>query len=529
MKVAQAPNVEQIWRAAPDVKQCEARLILLNEGVEACLNKVPSTRDPVLLNRTRSRLRPSLGKDPGVDLRDLMSVLRARWTIIVATTLVGGVLALGASLLAAPTYQTKLQFYATVAGGDSASAAYQGTLGAQQRVQSYAALATSTNITQEVVDASGVDLSASEVASKTTASADGQTVLLNVAVSDSDPERALRVARGFGQVLPAAVNELETPDGGGPALAKLTVVNPPALPTSPVSPRTEQNIAIGLVVGLLAGIGLVLLTATLDRRVKSEEQLEAITGKPVVGSIPYRKAEDKEPGAEHIVPFRAGHSPAAESFRRLRTNLQFLNVDNPPRVLVLTSSVAAEGKTETAINLTLALAEAGNKVLLIEADLRRPLVVSYMSMPDNVGLTNVLSGQAQFADVVQETRHDGVDLLACGPLPPNPSELLASEVARQLIEDLRRKYDYVIIDSPPLLPVTDGALLARLTDGALLVVRTHRTTGDQVAQAVGNLEKADATLLGFVSVANKPVKKGAAGYYDSYYYSPKKPSDAGGA
>ncbi|MBB0995296.1 polysaccharide biosynthesis tyrosine autokinase [Dietzia sp. SLG510A3-3B2-2] len=459
-----------------------------------------------------------------MDLRDLLSVLRARWIVIVAATLIGGLLALGMSLLTPPSYQAKVQFYVTVAGGDSAAAAYQGSLGAQQRVQSYAALVKSTDIAQQVVDAAGADLAPVQVADATTATADAKTVLLNVAVTNSDPERALQLAKGFGQVLPEAINRLETPDGGGPALAKLTVVNPPALPTSPIAPKTEQNVAIGLVLGLLAGIGIALLFNTFDRRVKSKGQLESIAGKPVVGSIPFRKAEDKEKGAEHIVPFREGHSPAAESFRRLRTNLQFLNVDNPPRVFVLTSSVATEGKSETAINLALALAESGSRVLLIEADLRRPLVVSYMSMPDKVGLTNILTGQADFADVVQETRHEGVDLLACGPLPPNPSELLSSEMARTLLQELRSKYDYVIIDSPPLLPVTDGALLAHITDGALLVVRSHRTTTDQVAQAVDNLAKADATLLGLVTVANKPAKKGSTGYYDSYYYSSAKPA-----
>nr|WP_241742407.1 polysaccharide biosynthesis tyrosine autokinase [Dietzia kunjamensis] len=460
-------------------------------------------------------------------MRDLLSVLRSRWIVIVAATLIGGLLALGMSLLTPPSYQAKVQFYVTVAGGDSAAAAYQGSLGAQQRVQSYAALVKSTDITQQVVDTAGVDLAPAKLADQTTATADAKTVLLNVAVTNSDPQRALQLAEGFGEVLPEAINRLETPDGGGPALAKLTVVNPPALPTSPVAPKTEQNVAIGLVLGLLAGVGIALLINTLDRRVKSAEQVESIAGKPVVGSIPFRKAEDKERGAEHIVPFREGHSPAAESFRRLRTNLQFLNVDNPPRVFVLTSSVATEGKSETAINLSIALAESGNRVLLIEADLRRPLVVSYMSMPDKVGLTNILSGQAEFGDVVQETRHDGVHLLACGPLPPNPSELLASEMARHLIDELRSTYDYVIIDSPPLLPVTDGALLARITDGALLVVRSHRTTADQVAQAVDNLAKADAALLGIVTVANKPAKKGSAGYYDSYYYSSKTVSAAG--
>nr|WP_241730969.1 MULTISPECIES: polysaccharide biosynthesis tyrosine autokinase [unclassified Dietzia] len=454
-------------------------------------------------------------------MRDLLSVLRARWIVIVAATLVGGLLALGISLLTTPSYQSRVQFYVTVSAGDTAAAAYQGSLGAQQRVRSYAELVKSSDIAQKVVDTSGVDLTAGEIASAANATADANTVLLSVSVTDTVPDRALRIAEGYGEVLPEAINQLEIPDGGGPALAKLTVVSPPALPIEPVAPMTEQNTAIGLLLGVLAGIGIALLINTFDRRVKSKEQLEEIAGKPVVGSIPFRKNEDKEKGAEHLVPFREGHSPAAESFRRLRTNLQFLNVDNPPRVLVLTSSVATEGKSETAINLSLALAEAGNRVLLIEADLRRPLVVTYMSMPDKVGLTNVLSGQAEFEDVVQETRHEGVDLLACGPLPPNPSELLASEVARHLFSDLRDKYDYVIIDSPPLLPVTDGSLLARITDGALLVVRSHRTTSDQVAQAVDNLGKADATLLGLVTVANKPAKKGSTSYYDSYYYSSK--------
>lgn len=460
-----------------------------------------------------------------MDLRDLLSALRARWIAIVAATLIGGLLALAMSLLTTPTYQARIQFYVTVAAGDSAAGAYQGSLGAQQRVRSYAELVESSNIAQDVVDTSGVNLSADEVAASASAAADANTVLLAVSVTDTDPGRALRIAEGYGVVLPDAINQLEIPDGGGPALAKLTVVDPPALPSSPVAPKTGQNVAIGFVLGLLAGVGLALLVNALDRRVKSKDQLEAISGKPVVGSIPFRKSEDKSEGAEHIVPFREGHSPAAEAFRRLRTNLQFLNVDNPPRAFVLTSSVATEGKSETAINLSLALAESGNRVLLIEADLRRPLVVSYMSMPDRVGLTNILSGQADFADVVQETRHDGVDLLACGPLPPNPSELLASEMARLLIEDLRRMYDYVIIDSPPLLPVTDGSLIARITDGALLVVRSHRTTSDQVSQAIENLRKADANLLGVVTVANKPAKKGSTGYYDSYYYSSKRSSN----
>lgn len=461
-----------------------------------------------------------------MDLRDLLSILRSRWVVISCMTLIAVFVALGASLLMTPRFETKIQFYVTVASSDSAASAYQGSLGAQQRVQSYAALVQSTEIAREVLEESGVDLTPNQVVSNSTATADADTVLLDISVSDTEPERALRVAEAFGSVLPRVIQTLETPDGGGPALSKLTVVNPPGLPAEPVAPRTEENIALGLVLGLLAGIGLALLVDVMDRRIKSKEQLENVINKPVVGSIPFRKKEDKQPGAEHIVPFREGHSPAAESFRRLRANLQFLRVDSPPRVFVITSSVPTEGKSETAINLSLALAEAGHKVLLVEADLRRPRVVNYLSMPDKIGLTNVLTGQASFEDVVQETRYDGVHLLACGPLPPNPSELLSSGVATKLFAELREIYDFVVIDSPPLLPVTDGALLAKITDGAFLVVRSHRTTTDQVSQSVDNLEKTDATLLGVVMVANKPIRKGSAGYYDTYYRSTKQTTQA---
>lgn len=458
-----------------------------------------------------------------MDLREFLSVLRARWIVIVALTLVGGLAGLGFSLLTNPVYQARLQFYVTVAGGENAAAsAYQGSLGAQQRVQSYAALVESVEIAQQVIERTGLDATPDQVVDRTSATADARTVLLTVSVADSSPDRALTIAQGLGEVLPEAINRLETPENGGPALAKLTVVNPPVLPISPVEPKTEQNVAIGLVLGLLSGIGVALTVSALDRRVKTKAQLESITDAPLVGAIPYRKREDKQTGSEHIVPFREGHSPAAEAFRRLRTNLQFVNVDNPPRVIVITSSVAIEGKSETAVNLSLALAEAGSKVLLVEADLRRPKVVNYLAMPDRVGLTNILSGQAEFADVVQETRQEGVSLLACGPLPPNPSELLASETAKRLFASLREQFDYVIIDSPPLLPVTDGALLAREADGALLIVRSHRTTTEQVGQAVDNLRKADAHLLGTVTVANSPARKGGPGYYETYYYSSEK-------
>ncbi len=293
-------------------------------------------------------------------------------------------------------YTSTVQFYVTSLGGDSAAAAYQGSLASQQRVQSYAELVESQEIARQVVDEVGATVTPEVLASRTEAAGAAETVLLNVSVTDPNPDHAQRLADGFGAVLPDVVAQLETPESGGPAQAKLTVVQPPGLPEAPVSPNTEQNLVLGLVMGLLVGVGVSLLANAFDRRVKTRGQVESITAASVVGSIPFRTKEDRARGSEHEVDFKKGHSPTAEAFRRLRTNLQFLGVDNPPRTFVMTSSVSDEGKSETAVNLCLALAEAGNSVLLVEADMRRPRVVNYMAMPDSVGLTNVLTGQTTF-------------------------------------------------------------------------------------------------------------------------------------
>ena len=454
-----------------------------------------------------------------------MATLRRRWIVIAVTTLAGVAIAGLVCLLTTPTYQSRIQFYVTSTGGDGSSAAYQGALASQQRVQSYAQLVGSEDVAARVVDAAHVDMTPSALAGEAEAKADPKTVLLTISVTDTDAARAQELATGYGTVLPDVVRALETPARGQAPLAKLTVVNPATEPGAPVTPRIPETLLLGLALGLLAGLALALLRQATDRRVTGVAQLEELVDAPVVGSLPHRRSEDGEDGAEHVVPFREGHSPAAEAYRRMRTNLQFLDVDHPPRVFVVTSSLGTEGKSETSINLALSLAEAGHRVVVVEADLRRPRVVSYLTMPDRVGLTTVLTGHAEVDDVIQETRYEGMDLLACGPLPPNPSELLSSDAAARLLADLRARYDFVIIDSPPLLPVTDGALLAAVTDGALLVVRTGRTTSDQVRQAVDNLGKADARLLGTIAVADKPVRGKSGQYYESYYPS-SSPSDA---
>ncbi len=256
-----------------------------------------------------------------------------------------------------------------------------------------------------------------------------------------------------------------------------------------------------------------MLREVLDTSVKSAGALAELTGAPVLSSVPADSRARKDP---LIVAGSAG-SVRAEALRQLRTNLQFVNVDDPARTLVVTSAVPGEGKSTTACNLAIVFAEAGKRVVLVDADLRRPRLAEYLGVDGTIGVTNVLAGQATVDDALQEWGTSGVFVLPSGSVPPNPSELLGSRNMAALLEALRGGFDMVIVDTPPLLPVTDGALAAALVDGTVLVFRCGKTSAAQVRSATEALVAVDAKVLG--CVLNMTPRKGQLGY--AYYgYEP---------
>jgi capsular exopolysaccharide synthesis family protein len=226
---------------------------------------------------------------------------------------------------------------------------------------------------------------------------------------------------------------------------------------------------------------------------------------------------------KHPIAADEQFSPRAEAFRQLRTNIRFLSVDRRLSSFVVTGSVEAEGKTTVAANLALALAHAGESVVLIDGDLRRPTLAGLFKLPGTVGLTNVLLGEMPLRDALQQWREDlPLLVLSSGPIPPNPSELLGSARLQEIIRTLTDSGWTVIFDSPPLLPVTDAAVIARATGGALLVTRVGSTRTDQLAASVEALHTVDAAVLGVV--ANRvPRRRGSAsGYYNQQGYAPKR-------
>jgi capsular exopolysaccharide synthesis family protein len=307
------------------------------------------------------------------------------------------------------------------------------------------------------------------------------------------------------------VGELETPRPGSPPDTRVVVEQRASIPDKPVVPKTARNIALGLAMGVVLGVALALLRDQLDKTVKSPETLEEVAHVGVVGNIPY----DKKFRDHSAISFDTANSATAEAFRKLRTNLQFVSVDHPPRLIVVTSSIAGEGKSTTALNIALALAEAEHNVVLVDGDMRRPSISTYLDLVGSVGLSTVISGSSSVAEALQETSFPRLTVLTAGTCPPNPSEIIGSVAAKKVLSELRERFDYVIIDSPPLLAVTDAALLSTGSDGTLIIARFGHTKREQITNAVESLEKVDATLLGAV-ITMSPAR-GTSSYGYGYY------------
>jgi capsular exopolysaccharide synthesis family protein len=444
-----------------------------------------------------------------MELRDYLRAVRKRWWLVVGSVVVAlGVAAL-VTALTPPKYSASVTFFVgTQTKG--VSDAYQGSLFSQQRIKSYADLLTSDRLAQAIVDNDPVGRTADQVRAAITANAVPDTVLLEVTVTDGDRARALRLSQGLAKQFVALVQTLETPPGSDVPTVWVEVIAGPTLADKPVSPTPVRNAGLALVLGLVLGVGAAVLRETLDTSVKSAQALAELTGAAVLSTVP---VDPRAKRAPLIVAGSAG-SVRAEALRQLRTNLQFVNVDSPARAIAVTSAVPGEGKTTTACNLAIVFAEAGKRVVIVDADLRRPRVAEYLGVEGAVGLTNVLAGQTTVDEALQQWAGSGVFVLAAGSIPPNPSELLGSRNMEALLASLRMGFDIVIVDTPPLLPVTDGAVVATLVDGTVLVFRCGRTTAAQTRAAAEALAAVDARVLGCVLNLTPRKGIGTYAYYD---------------
>jgi len=446
-----------------------------------------------------------------VDLHDYLRVVSKRWRTITACTLVLVALAALFTLWSPKTYQAHTQLFVSTSGGQDSTQLLQGNTFTQQRVKSYSDLITTPTVLSPVIKELGLDTTPDALSRKITSSVPLDTVLIDVLVSDGDPERAAEVADAVGKQFSSTVADLERVSDNSPSPVKVSVVRPPSVPSSPISPNPVRNIGLGVVLGLLVGLGAALLRDTFDTTIKSERDVKDTTDETVLGGILYSSDGAKQPLIVQADP----HGQRAEAFRALRTNLQFVDVANHPRSIVFTSSLPGEGKTTTTANLAISMAAAGARVCVIEGDLRRPRLLQYMGMEGSVGLTNVLIGQADLHDVLQPFGDTGVQVLGSGQIPPNPSELLGSETMARVIRQLEQMFDYVVIDAPPVLPVTDAAVLSTLTGGVVVVAGCGVVAKEQLTRTLASIRGVNGNVLGIV--VNRVPTKGANA--ESYYYS----------
>ncbi|WP_292834278.1 polysaccharide biosynthesis tyrosine autokinase [Microbacterium sp.] len=446
-----------------------------------------------------------------MELSDYIRVLRKSWLIIVAAALVGVAAAAAYSLTRTPLYSAESQVFVSTQGGGTIGELQQGSTFTQARVTTYTNLVTTPIVMAPAIEELNLDMTPSELAEQVTASSALNTTIIAIQVTDADPVLAADIANALSRSLTKTVEQIEMPTGSDVSPVRLTSVKDAQTGTAPVSPNVPLNLALGALIGLALGIGISVLREVLDTRVRTQRDIASVTDRPLIGAIPFDPRAKDRALIVHDDPL----SPRSEAFRALRTNLQFLDMDGG-HSFVITSSLPAEGKSTTALNLSLALADAGKNVALLDTDLRKPKVAEYLGIEGGAGLTDVLIGRAKIEDVMQAWGDSSMYVMPAGRIPPNPSELLGSHQMQILLGDLEKAFDIVICDAPPLLLVTDAAILAKQTSGAIVIVSTGRTTTHQLHGTIEALDTVGARVAGVVMTMTPT--KGPDSYGYGYGY-----------
>jgi succinoglycan biosynthesis transport protein ExoP len=512
-----------------------------------------------------------------MDLRRHGQVIRSwLWLLIASLLLAGGAAYLVSSSLP-KVYEAKVTL---LVGQSSSSSTpnYNDLLASQRISQTYADLATTGTILGKVMANAGLDITVDEFRARVKADAPTNSTLVTVTVQDGEPARAATLANAIGDQLIAAsdsvygknsqvqdfiagqisatqvqIQDTQTqidslaalttrtnadtqqlqalrdritslrasyasllglPGSGANAV---TVVDPATPPLAPSSPRVLLNTLLAALVGLLLALGIAFTMEYLDDTVKSPEDVESATGLATLGTVLKMKGEKGRSEIYRLATLLYPRGPAAEAYRTLRTNLEFASVDEPVKTLLVTSSIPSEGKTTTSGNLAVAFAQAGRTVILVDADLRKPGIHRLFDLPNVSGLTSLLrSDDVSVDDVAQATEEERLRIVATGPLPPNPAELLGSHRMQTILERLTAAADLVVVDSPPLQAVADAAILASITDGTLLVIDAGRTRRVAAGRGREALAKSGARVLG--AALNRLSQRARSDYvYYDYY------------
>ena len=475
-----------------------------------------------------------------IDIRRLIrAVLDRAWLVCLITVLCAAIVIAGTYFLVTPLYEASAKFYVNNNSrlpGDSTASMSSGDLSTSRSlVDSYLVILNTKETIEEVIDYAGTDLSYKEIKKMIAAQAVNETEIFEVTITSAKPEEALQLANAIVAVLPQRISTII--DG-----TSAKVVETAVLPVSPSSPSYTKNAVIGALFGFVLIAAIIVLREIFDVTIRSEEDVNLCCKHPILAAVPDMTATGKG-GAYHDAAKKkktgayAAKAPqkrpsimgknisfaAAEAYKLLRTKLQFSFADeNGSRVIGLSSALSGEGKSLTAINLAYTLSQLNKKVILIDCDMRRPTLAEKLGILKAPGLSSVLTGQSNLDELLQMCNLKGEErafhVITAGQNPPNPVELLSSARMEAVLDTLRKYYDYVILDLPPVGEVTDAMAVAKKTDGMLLIVRQNYCNRIVLAEAIRQFAFIDSKILGIV--VNCVVESGRAygkSYYKRYY------------
>ena len=493
-----------------------------------------------------------------MSIRQRAGNLRTWIPIILASAILAAGSAYFLSGLLPKTYEAKATVIVGQSLSDANPELSQ-LLASQRLSATYAAIAVTRPLLEAAIEKVGLTVNAEELAKHVKATAPLESTLLVITAEDSDPGRAAAIAnelalqlvttsgtlQGRDEEVRASVDkdlqatqeqitetqaEVETlrdnprrtevqearlvrlqgdlvdlrstyasllPFSSGNATNLVTLVDPAVAGALPVSPRPLLNAALAGLLGLIFATSVIGVAQFFDDRMKDAEAVQTAAGLPTLGTITRIRGRAGRQEIYRLVTLLFPRSAASEAYRTLRTNVEFAAIDDKLGVLLVTSAVPGEGKTVTAANLAVAFAQSGRRVLLVDADLRKPGVDQIFNVPNERGLTSMLRGEDPMGgSFAQATEQPNLQVLTTGPLPPNPAELLASKRMRTVLERLQTGYDLMIVDGPPLLVVTDAAILSAFLDATILVVDAERSRRNRVHEARETLAKAGARVFG---------------------------------
>ncbi|UFS60438.1 polysaccharide biosynthesis tyrosine autokinase [Subtercola endophyticus] len=462
-------------------------------------------------------------------LQDYVRVLKAHWAALLVFTLVGALTAWGWTFLQTPVYSANSTGIVSMVSDGTIGESVATDALAKSKATTFVAVGQSRAVADIVIGQLGLTDSAESVADRVTVTNTKDTPTINISARASSGVRAKQLADAWIVGMAAQIQTIEskTVTAGSTTVTAepatfLEPIEAAVAPQSPIFPNTRISVLIGALLGLMVALVYAVVRNVLDRRIRSAAIIQQHFRLSVVGTLPRDKAlsdlsrltsgDGTVAGSVATAQSRA----LGEAFRELRTNLRFMHIDDPPRVIVVTSPSPNDGKSTVTANLAIALAAAGQKVVVVDGDLRKPMVASSFGVVGGVGVTDLLIGSAEVQDVLQPWGDSGnLNVLGAGSIPPNPSELLGTKGMNLLLRHLAEDA-IVLVDAPPLLPVTDAAILAAQADGALVVVSAGRTTIDELERAVAGITLTNGKVLGII--LNRVPHTGADGRSYGYYH-----------